>query len=93
MRTYNNFRVLAYDVPSGEVTLAWYDDQQPYQGQLLLRSAHRIPVEAETNNWTREEFRLWWLNEINEQVADIPQFMKDEAHATYGYETFVAEPV
>lgn len=91
-RTYNNFRVLEYDIPSGEMTLGWYDDTQPYADQILWRQGHKIPLEAEQNNWVRADYLAWFIQEISD-VSDIPQWAMDEAHNTRSYVVVVGEPV
>lgn len=89
-QVYNNFRVLDYDVPSGELTLGWYNDQLPIDGQFILRQGHRIPIEAEQNSWTRAQLLTFFLDQVND-VADIPQWAKDEAANTRGYFKFIPE--
>lgn len=85
MRVYNNFVVLETHPDIGHLTVAWYDDTRDAQGQLVtplkqqipLVRSHRIPVEAEQNNWTRDQLRQFWELEV-EDVADIPQWADDE---------------
>ena len=93
-RIYNDFRVLNYDTPSGEITLAWYDNNFPYAGQILHRQQHRIPEDSEGNNWVREDFRAWWVQEVA-YIGDVDdyQWMKDEAHATHEHIETIAKPV
>ena len=81
MQTYNNFRAYDYDISDGTVQCAWYDDGLPLTGQRLLRRNHKIPIEAEQNSWTHAQFLAFWILEI-EDVADVPQFLQDEANAT-----------
>lgn len=88
-QTYNEFRVLNYDESRGEMTLAWYDDTRdgngdlvtPIAEQTILQLGHKIPVEAEQNNWDRTLMRDFFLTQV-EDVMDIPQWAKDEADAT-----------
>jgi hypothetical protein len=89
---YNQFRINSYDEATGQVTLIWYDDQSPIGGQTILERGHKIPLEAETNNWTRTQLLAWWVNEV-EDIADISQWMKDEANATRSAYKLVAEIV
>jgi len=81
MQIYNEFRVIDYQPDIGHLVLGWYDDQQPLAGQVILQRAHKIPIEAEQNNWTRAQLLTFWLLEV-EDIADIPQWAKDEAHKT-----------
>ena len=81
MQIYNNFRAYDYDIATGTVELAWYDDTQPLTGQRLLRRNHKIPVEAEQNTWTHAQYLAYWLLEV-EDIADVPQFLQDEANST-----------
>lgn len=88
-QTYNEFRVLDYDESRGEMTCAWYDNTRDGQGRLVtpiaeqtvLQLGHKIPVEAELNNWTRDQYRQFFLTTV-EDVMDIPQWAKDEADST-----------
>ena len=90
MQIYNNFKVLDYNVARGEMTLAWYNDQLPLEGQFILDLGHKIPLEAEANNWTRAEYLAWFINEV-EDIADIPQWAKDEAKSTRVYTKLIPE--
>lgn len=73
--------MIDYHTDTGQLTLGWYDDQQPIGDQVILRRSHKIPIEAEQNNWTRAQLLTFWLLEV-EDIADIPQWSKDEAHKT-----------
>jgi hypothetical protein len=86
---YNNFRVIDYDEAEGAVELGWYDDQLPLGGQKILRRNHKIPLEAEQASWTRAQYLTYFLSQV-EDIADVPQWAKDEAHATRL--TYVATP-
>jgi len=90
MQVYNNFRVINYDIPRGDIELAWYDDTKPLAGQHILTLNHKIPLEAELNNWTRADFLTWFINEV-EDVADVPQWAKDEAAKTRIYNKLIPE--
>ncbi|UCD23664.1 MAG: hypothetical protein JSW51_11585 [Gemmatimonadota bacterium] len=89
-QVYNQFRVLSYDESRGEMVLAWYDDTPavpgpglatPIEQQTILQLQHKIPVEAELNNWTRDQYLAFFLTTV-EDVMDIPQWAKDEADTT-----------
>lgn len=87
MQVYNDFAVLEIHEEVGTLTLAWYDATPhptlpnqlatPITQQHILVRAHKIPIEAEQNNWTREQLRQFWELEV-EDVADIPQWAHDE---------------
>lgn len=89
-QVYNNFRVLDYDIARGEMVLGWYDDTQPIADQFILSLNHKIPLEAETNNWTRAEYLAWFIQEV-EDVADVPQWARDEAKVTRTYNKLIPE--
>lgn len=89
-QVYNNFRVIDYDISRGEMTLGWYNDQLPIDDQFILTLGHKIPVEAEVNNWTRAEYLAWFINEV-EDVADVPQWAQDEARVTRIYNKLIPE--
>lgn len=80
-QVYNEFRVIDYDETIGEVTLGWYDSNLPLAGQNFLVRGHKVPEEAETNNWTRVQYLAYWVAQV-ETVYDIPQFLKDEGDKT-----------
>ncbi len=97
-QVYNNFRVVDYEISTGHIAVVWYDDTRDGGGQLvtpirqqyLLRRAHKIPIEAEQNNWTRADLLQFLLLEI-EDVADIPQWAIDEAGKTRAEERYTVE--
>jgi len=84
MQVYNNFRVLNYDKDIGHMETAWYNDQLPFAGQTILRTNLRVPPEFESELWTRDQLRLYWLSTgaVND-VPAIPQWAIDEAEDTY----------
>lgn len=97
MQNYNEFRVVEVYEATGEMKVVWYDDTRDGQGKLVtalkdqtvLEQGHKIPVEAEQNNWTREMLRDFWVLQI-EGIADIPAWAKTEADSTVvEYKTMV----
>lgn len=99
MQIYNEMRVYMVHQDIGQMTVAWYDNSRtaggklktPLKDQTPLRRSHKIPVEAEENNWTREQLRDFWLLEV-EDVADIPQWAEEEAEDTVMEERVVIKP-
>jgi len=85
MQRYNDFKVMGSQPELGQIDVFWFDNTRGPDGKLLtplnkqnvLFQSHRVPVEAEENNWTREQLRMWWVNEVDD-VADIPQWAEDE---------------
>ncbi len=85
MQIYNEFKVVSTEASNGQVELVWYDDTRDGQGQLVtpinqqyvLHRAHRIPMESETENWTREQVKQFWLANEVEDIYDIPQWAAD----------------
>jgi len=85
MQVYNEMAILATDEAQGQLVVAWFDNTRDGQGKLVtpideqnvLTRAHKIPPEAESNNWTRDQLRDWWLGGV-EDVADIPAWAEAE---------------
>lgn len=85
MQVYNEMAVIEVSPDIGQLSVCWFDNTRDGQGKLVtpikdqyvIFRSHKIPIEAEVNNWTRDQLRDFWLNEV-EDVADIPQWAQDE---------------
>lgn len=98
---YNEMRILEFDEATGECLVGWYDGtlanggtgpglETPIEQQKILRLGMKIPIEFEQNSWTRTQLRDFWLGSV-EDVADIPQWAKDEANTTKIRDTISVE--
>lgn len=85
MQTYNDAVVIDVHPDNGQIDLLWFNGDTDAQGSLLTpinqqrtwRMSHRVPLEAEENNWTREQLIAFLSAEVPD-VADIPQWATDE---------------
>lgn len=85
MQIYNNFKVVGIDKATGQVDVVWFDDTRdannqrvtPIAQQHVLLLSHKVPMESETEGWTREQVRQFWVTQVQD-VYDIPQWADDE---------------
>ena len=81
-KIYNDGRVFAYNAELGNLEIAWFDNAVPVnQREYMLRN-HKIPIEAETNNWTRQQLIDFYLSTEVEDIADIPAWAEQEVEDT-----------
>ncbi len=83
-QNYNNFRVINYNQAKGEAEVAWYDDTQPgpISDQILGLINHQMPIELETENWTKAQLLTFLLPERPQNIPDFPSWLIDEAEHT-----------
>lgn len=83
-QNYNNFRVVSYDQAHGSIELAWYDDTQPgpIGDQSLGLLNHFVPIELETENWTKAQLLTFLLPERPQGIPDLPNWLTREADRT-----------
>ncbi len=81
---YNNFRIINYNQASGDVEVAWYDDTQPgpIENQRLGLLNHQMPIELETETWTKGQLLTFLLPERPQGIPDFPSWLTDEAEHT-----------
>ena len=77
---FDKFKVIDFDEQTGHILLEWYVSTDPTV-QKLVRN-HKIPIEAELNNWTEAQYRAYFSNEV-EDMAVIPEWAKAEAEKEY----------
>ena len=67
MKTGTDYEVVEIIEDRAEVVLEWNT------GQVI---SHRIPIEAELEQWTEQQTRAYLLSQAP-QVPEIPEFLKD----------------
>jgi len=85
MQVYNEMAVISTSPDIGQIEVAWFDNRRdaqnklltPIKDQYIVFRSHKVPVEAELENWTRGELRDYWMAEV-EDIADIPAWVDDE---------------
>ena len=85
MQVYNEMAVIGTAPDIGQIDVAWFDNTRDEQGKLVtpmreqyvVFRSHKVPIEAEENDWTRAQLRDYWLADV-EDIADIPQWADDE---------------
>jgi len=68
MIIYNTFKVVKTDEAQGEMVLEWSASNTP---NIKLLMNHRIPPESVENSWTEEQFRTYFVLEV-EDAPTIP---------------------
>lgn len=83
-QNYNNFRIINYNPSSGNVEVAWYDDTVggPIEDQLLGLLNHQMPIELETETWTKAQLLTYLLPERPQGIPEFPSWLTDEAEHT-----------
>ena len=82
-KVFNDARIMNYNEASGQIEVVWYDNTVPLADQHVYIINHIIPEEYETEGWDRAQL-LQALSLEVPFVADIPQWLKDEADRTKG---------
>jgi len=77
MNPLDSFTVIATDAARATLTLEWVSSTN---SELKLVRDHRIPLEAEEDNWTEAELRAHFATELLAGTA-IPEWAKAEEAA------------
>lgn len=79
MHRFDKCRIIDADATQGHVVCEWWDSSKPEIERVYRRLNHRIPIEAEEFEWSKEKLMEYWSNEV-EDVATIPEWVKDHIH-------------
>jgi hypothetical protein len=77
MNPLDSFTVIATDAATGTLTVEWSASTKP---ALKLVRDHKIPLEADQDNWTEAELRAHFATELLASTA-IPEWAKAEEAA------------
>jgi len=66
MIVYDTFKVVETDEAQGEMVLEWSASNTP---NIKLLMNHRVPPESAENNWTEEQFRTYFVLEVEDAPA------------------------
>jgi len=77
MNTLDSFTVISTDAATATLTVEWVSSTN---SELKLVRDHRIPLEAEEDNWTRAELQTHFATELLSSTA-IPEWAKAEEAA------------
>ena len=76
MRKYTEYDVLGFDEPTGNIRILWSVKDHPAWAIIKL---HRVPLLAETENWSKEKLLDYFRDEIP-HAADVPEWLKEEVY-------------
>jgi len=77
MNKLDSFTVIATDASTATLTVEWVSSTNP---KLKMIQNHRIPLEAEEDNWTKEELQEYFAKDLA-VPAPIPAWAVEEASA------------
>jgi len=77
MIQYDSFKVVGTDASTATMLLEWHSSSN---AEVTLLRNHAIPLEAEQNEWTEEQYRKYFLTEVSD-VPSVPEWATEEVTA------------
>ena len=71
MKCYTEYEVLDYNEVTGQARVAWYERGRR---DHALIEYHDVPLEAELENWSREQLVNFWRKDVRD-IPDTPPWL------------------